>query len=78
MSRGTKLSVHVSLPPFPYEKAYFVVFEPPRREKSLIAATIMAGPVVNGLPLESTVLPGGATAMCSSASGPEVVGVTVM
>src|SRR5947208_7502109 len=62
-SIGTSLSVHVA--PLSVEKTYFVVLTPPpARSKSLTAATRLLGLF-------------GSTAMCSSASGKVLVGVTI-
>src|SRR6476659_4460147 len=63
--RGTKRCVQLPEPPLVVDTTYFVVLNPPRSEKSLIAATSK---------LEFS----GSTAMCSSASGWVVVGVTVV
>src|SRR6266567_3516389 len=60
--RGTKFSVQL-VPPF-LETANLLLLNPPFREKSLIIATRLL--TFRGL-----------TAMCSSASGTDVVGVTV-
>src|ERR1700682_6600751 len=61
-SSGIKLSVHV--PPPSLEYANLVVLKPRTLEKSLTAVTRFAGFR-------------GSTAMCSSASGSVVVGITV-
>ena len=62
--RGTKRCTQLPAPPFVVETTYLVVLKPPRSEKSLIAAT-------------KSFEFSGSTAMCSSASGLVVVGVTV-